>query len=82
MKHKSTIKYKVRISFVDDSYWDDGSRWTSESYVFEKRQKAIDFAKDCIANGILIDGQNGEVNVRPEKRDITINRESSVEIDF
>lgn len=79
---KSVIKYKVRISFVDDSYWDDGSRWTSETYRFEKRQKAIDFANDCIAKGILIDGQNGEVNVRPEKRDITITRESSTEIPF
>lgn len=79
---KATIKYRVRIAFVDDSYWDDGSRWTSETWKFEKRQKAIDFAKDAMTKGIMIDGQNGKVQVRPDKKDISIHRDSSIEIEF
>lgn len=82
MKSKSVTKYKVRIAYVDDSYWDDGSRWTSETYKFDKRQEAIDFAKNSIAKGCVIPGQNGNVNVRPAKDDITIVRETYTEIDF
>lgn len=79
---KSTTKYRVRIAFVDDSYWDDGSRWTSETFRFNKRQEAIDFAKNSIAKGITIDGQSGKVDVRPDKRDVTIFKDTSSEIDF
>lgn len=79
---KSTTKYRVRIAFVDDSYWDDGSRWTSETFKFTKRQEAIDFAKNTIAKGITVDGQNGKVSFRPNKDDVTIFRDTTSEIDF
>ena len=79
---KSVTKYKVRVAFVDDSYWDDGSRWTSETFRFDKRQEAIDFAKKCISEGIIIDGQYDAVSVKPDKRDVTIIKDTSSEIDF
>lgn len=82
MKNKSTIKYRVCVSYVDDSYWDDGSRWTSKTFKFDKRQESIDFAKECISKGCTLPGQNGEVRTRPTKEDIKIYRDSSVEIDF
>ena len=79
---KSVTKYRVRIAFVDDSYWDDGSRWTSETFKFAKRQEAIDFANSSIAKGITIIGQNGEVYVKPDKRDVILFRDTTSEIDF
>jgi len=79
---KSITKYRVRISFVDDSYWDDGSRWTSETFKFNKRQEAINFARKAISHGCVVDGQNGRLNIRPDKRDVIIFRDTSSEIDF
>lgn len=79
---KSTTKYRVRIAFVDDSYWDDGSRWTSETFRFDKRQAAIDFAKKAISDGCTMSGQNGSVTAWPDKRDVTIFKDTSSEIDF
>jgi hypothetical protein len=79
---KSITKYRVRISFVDDSYWDDGSRWASETFKFNKRQEAINFANNAIAKGIVVDGQSGKVDVRSDKRDVTIFKDTSSEIDF
>jgi hypothetical protein len=79
---KSEIKYRVRISFVDDSYWDDGSRWTSEIFRFKKRQDAINFAEEALKKGCTVTGQNSSLTIRPDKRDITIYRDSSTQIDF
>lgn len=79
---KSVTKYRVRIAFVDDSYWDDGSRWTSETFKFAKRQEAIDFALKATIQGLTVDGQNGKVNFRPDKRDVTIFRDTTTEVSF
>lgn len=33
--------YRIVIRFVDDSYWDDGSRWTTRELKFDDRKSAV-----------------------------------------
>jgi len=32
-----SIAYKIRVGFVDTSYWDDGSRWTSRTFEYTNK---------------------------------------------
>jgi len=75
-----SAKYSVRIAFVDDSYWDDGSRWTRRTFDFKTQKEALAFANEALAKGCTIKGQCGDVNFRPSVDDITIERHSTVQV--
>lgn len=72
--------YVVRVSFVDDTYWDDGSRWTSQVFEFSKRKYAVAFAQEALSKGCRCKGQCGEVLVRPDRRDITVERKATTAV--
>lgn len=67
-----SASYVVRIAFVDDSYWDDGSRWTSQTFHFKGKAEAVAFARKAVTEGCTFEGQNGEVRARPDARDIAV----------
>lgn len=74
--------YTVKVAYVDDSYWDDGSRWTHQKFSFGKRAEAIAFAAEATTNGCKVKGQNKELFVRPEARDVRVERTSTTEVDW
>lgn len=37
--------YVVRVTFVDNTYWDDGQRWTSRWHDFDGIAQAMDFKR-------------------------------------
>lgn len=43
--NKKTIKYVVRYGFVDDTYWDDGNRFTNRTKTFPTWDEAFKFYK-------------------------------------
>lgn len=71
-------RYRVVITFVDSSYWDDGSRYTSRTFKFDRRKDAIAFAKSALSSGLKIVGLHGEVFVIPNERDLKVFRDTSV----
>lgn len=75
-----SVRYTVRVAFVDDSYWDDGSRWTRRTFDFKSQKDAVSFANEALSKGLTIKGQCGEVRVRPNEDDITIERHSTVQV--
>lgn len=75
-------KYTVRVSYVDDSYWDDGSRWTSHTFKFTKLVDAVTFARDAVAKGCKVPGQCAELLARPDARDIDVERHSTTKVDW
>lgn len=66
--------YAVRVAYVDDSYWDDGSRWTSQTFKFDKKADAITFAREAVKKGVTLKGQNGDVRTRPNVEDVSVTR--------
>ena len=43
--------FRVRVTIVDDTYWDDGSRWTNRNHDFASLSDALDFNKKLKAQG-------------------------------
>jgi hypothetical protein len=73
--------YEVKLSFVDTTYWDDGSRLTSRAKIFHKRKDALEHAREAATVGVHVNGRDGELFVHPQKLDISVVRisRSSVE---
>lgn len=72
--------YAVRICYVDDSYWDDGSRYTHHTFTFDKLAEAVAFAREASVKGCECPGQCGKVRAFPEKRDIEVTRHSRTRV--
>lgn len=77
-----SCSYKVRIQYVDDTYWDDGSRWTSQFFPFQTRKAAIAFARTAVSDGCEVRGQRGTLLVRPDRSNVTVIRTSVTEVDW
>lgn len=75
-----SVRYTVRVAFVDDSYWDDGSRWTSRKFEFKSQKEAIGFALEATTKGCTVKGQNGELRIRPATEDVTVERHSTIQV--
>jgi hypothetical protein len=75
-----STEYQVRVGYVDDTYWDDGSRCTSEWFSFKTQKEAVAFAQEATTKGCLVRGRNGELHVRPKKDDILVRRRSTTEV--
>ena len=77
-----TSSYVVRVGYVDDTYWDDGSRWTWHRFPFKTQGEAVAFAREATTRGCKCPGANGEVSVRPEARDVTVERTSKTKVNW
>jgi hypothetical protein len=56
----TNIVYKLVIGYVDNSYWDDGSRWTSKTVSFTNRSDAMAAIESLKKHKIVEDyGQGG-----------------------
>lgn len=75
-----TAKYTVRIDFVDDSYWDDGSRWTYQIFKFDNQKDAIAFAQEASTKGCKLQGQYKELFGRPDKESILVERHYTTKV--
>lgn len=77
-----SCSYTVCIQFVDYTYWDDGSRWTRQRFQFTKQKEAVQFARTVLVEGCKVKGQNGEFYIRPEGRDISVERISTTQLNW
>lgn len=77
-----STEFTVRVGYVDDSYWDDGSRWTSQTFKFKAEEEAITFAREALTKGLKLRGQNGEVYARPDKDHICVRCHTTTEVDW
>ena len=44
-----TKRFRACVHYVDDTYWDDGSRWTSDRYEFVTLGEAVAFRQRTLA---------------------------------
>lgn len=44
-------EYIIKVLFVDDSYWDDGSRWSTREFSFDTYKKSSEFYKKLKESG-------------------------------
>lgn len=72
-----STKYIVYVRYVDRTYWDDGSRWTHQTFKFDNQKDAIAFAREATTKGCEVKGQTRELHVRPNKSDVTVERKST-----
>ena len=79
---QQSIKYKVCINFVDDTYWDDGSRWTHQTFNFDNLSQAVDFAKKAITKGCTLNGKHDTISIKIDKDDIKIYEERISEVQW
>lgn len=75
-----SCSYEVKIRFVDDSYWDDGSRWTSRTFRFDNLKEAVEFAREVYKAGRVVNGLHGTVTTRPSEDDIEVTRISTTRV--
>ena len=67
MSTKKTINesFALRVSFVDHTYWDDGSRWTYRMLTFAKRKdRDAEFKKLMETRVYRGQGQEREADFR------------------
>lgn len=48
---KPGLNYRVKVFFVDDTYWDDGNRTTSRSHDFATLSEAVGFKLKIVEAG-------------------------------
>jgi len=56
------VKYEVTVGYIDDSYWDDGSRWTSKVFVFDTAQLARTFISTTLQEGLRVQAYTFQVD--------------------
>jgi hypothetical protein len=45
------MKFRVAVNFVDDTYWDDGQRWTNRYHEVATLGEAVAMRRELVAAG-------------------------------
>lgn len=68
----TTTRFKLRLGYIDNSYWDDGSRWTTETLTFSDKKSMLRIFKEIKAKGsYLIQGQEAKQEFSIHSIDVT-----------
>lgn len=46
---KKMVRYTIRWGFVDNTYWDDGNRYTNRQKTFHKFNEALEFYNEKVS---------------------------------
>jgi sialic acid synthase SpsE len=49
---KRTTEYKITVSIVDDTYWDDGSRFTRRTFYCKNKKEALTLREKFLKEGV------------------------------
>ncbi len=50
-RDRACVSFAVRVTFVDNTYWDDGSRWTTRWHKFDSLGEAVNFRLLLVGRG-------------------------------
>lgn len=78
----AVVKFKVVLSFVDDTYWERISRYTRRTQWFDTMKDLAKFCKRVLHKGYEFDGRDGSGVARLSQSDMWVYRVSTVEMDL